>query len=124
MVMGDDSCLESLWVQIPAPYTGWRWYFHTDLPLKLCCLLEKTENKRKRDWGWPIFYKWDLTTKPKFVIGDGLVVSALDFYSNDPSSNPAQDYIFVCITRCLKRTNTKQNRGWGWCICKNHPHVI
>ena len=32
-------------------------YFHIDLLLELYCLFEKTENKRKRGWGWPIFLK-------------------------------------------------------------------
>ena len=37
------------WVRIPARYTGWIWHFvHIDLLLKLYCLFEETENKRKR----------------------------------------------------------------------------
>ena len=28
--------------------------------------------------------------------GGGQVVSVLDFYSNDPSSNPAEAYSFFC----------------------------
>ena len=47
---------ERLCVLILAPYTGWT-FFHIDLLHKLYCLFEKTENKQKRGWGWPIFKK-------------------------------------------------------------------
>ena len=47
---------ERSWVQIPAPYTGWT--FFTLICGKKCIgLFEKTENKRKRGRGWPIFSK-------------------------------------------------------------------
>ena len=48
---------ERLWVQIPAPYTIWTWHFYIDFLLKAYCLFDTTENKRKRDRGWPIFKK-------------------------------------------------------------------
>ena len=35
-------------------------FFHIDLLLKLYCLFEKTENKRKRGRGWPIFRTFHL----------------------------------------------------------------
>ena len=34
-------------------------FFHIDLLLELNCLLKKTENKRKRGWGWPICKKFE-----------------------------------------------------------------
>ena len=49
----DEPCS---WVRIPAPDTGWTWYFFTFICCKNCIVcLKKTENKRKRGWGWPIF---------------------------------------------------------------------
>ena len=45
------------WVRIPSPYTGWTWHFSHWFVVWLYCLFEKTENKRKRGRGWPIFFK-------------------------------------------------------------------
>ena len=43
------------WVRIPVPYTGWT-FFHIKLLLNCVDVcLKKTENKRKRGRGWPIF---------------------------------------------------------------------
>ena len=46
------------WVWIPAPYTGWTWHFSHWFVVKNCIIcLKRTENKRKRGQGWPIFLK-------------------------------------------------------------------
>ena len=47
---------ERLWVRIPAPYTGWRFghFSHWFVVNIVCCLFEKTKNKRRRGRGWPI----------------------------------------------------------------------
>ena len=45
------------WVRILAPDTGWTWHFSHWFVVKIVCLFEKTENKRKRGRGWPIFKK-------------------------------------------------------------------
>ena len=52
-LVGDDSWL----LHNPALYTGWKWHFLHWVVVKLYCLFEKTENKRKRSRGWPIFKK-------------------------------------------------------------------
>ena len=44
---------ERSWARIPTPYTGWT-YEHFLFVIKLYCLFEKTE-KRKRGRGWPNF---------------------------------------------------------------------
>ena len=45
--------------------------------------------------------------------GGGQVVSVLAFYSNNPSSNPAEAYSFSVIL-CLKRTEkNKKEAGVG-----------
>ena len=55
--MGDDSCSSS-WGSIPGTvYWMDMTFLHIDLLLKLYCLFEKTENKRKRGLGWTIFLK-------------------------------------------------------------------
>ena len=49
VVMGEDSCSKGpvYWMDI--------WTFlHIDLLKKMYYLFEKTENKRKRGWSWPI----------------------------------------------------------------------
>ena len=46
MVMGDNSCSERSWVRILALFTGLT-FFLIDFFVKLYCLFEKTENKRK-----------------------------------------------------------------------------
>ena len=45
---------ERLWVRIPALYIGWT-FFTLICCKKNYCFFEKTENKRKRGRGWPIF---------------------------------------------------------------------
>ena len=47
--------------------------------------------------------------------GGGQVVSVLAFYSNDPSSNPAEVYNFS-VKLLLKRTKINKKRGRGWPI--------
>ena len=47
--------------------------------------------------------------------GGGQVVSVLAFYSDDPSSNPAEVYNFS-VKLLLKRTKIKTKRGRGWPI--------
>ena len=55
---GRRLMIQRLWVRIPAPYTGWTWHFFTLICCKNCSnvCLKKTENKRKRGQGWPIFF--------------------------------------------------------------------
>ena len=62
---GRRLMIQSSWVQIPAPYTGWTWHFFTLICCKNCnnVCLKKTENKRKRGRGWPIFRKQFLNNK-------------------------------------------------------------
>ena len=50
-------------------------------------------------------------------LGRGQVVSVVAFYSDDPSSNPAEVYRFDSVN-CLKITENKLERGWGWPIKK------
>ena len=55
---GRKLTFQRLWVWIPAPDTGWTWHFFTLICYKDCIVcLKKTENKRKRGQGWPIFLK-------------------------------------------------------------------
>ena len=55
MVKGDDSCLKVVGSNPGAIY--WMYIFQIAVLKKLYCLFEKTENKLKRDQGWPIFIK-------------------------------------------------------------------
>ena len=55
MVKGDDSCLKVVGSNPGAIY--WMDIFQIALLKKLYCLFAKTENKLKRDQGWPIFIK-------------------------------------------------------------------
>ena len=55
MVMGDDSCSKGhVFESRCRILDGHLDIFHIDLLKKLYCLVEKTENKRKRGRGWPI----------------------------------------------------------------------
>ena len=45
--------------------------------------------------------------------GGGLVVSMLAFYSDDPSSNPADAYIFFCKMLSEKNENKQKEAGVG-----------
>ena len=47
--------------------------------------------------------------------GGGQVVSVLAFYSDDPSSNPAEVYNFS-VKIVIEKNKNKQKRGWGWPI--------
>ena len=47
--------------------------------------------------------------------GGGQVVSVLAFYSDNPSSNPAEVYNFS-IKLLLERTKINKKRGRGWPI--------
>ena len=66
------------WVWIPAPYTGWTWHFFTLICCKNCnnVCLKKTENKRKRGRGWPIFKKRDYR-ESKYEWYDGIAWAQL-----------------------------------------------
>ena len=44
--------------------------------------------------------------------GGGLVVSALAFYSDDPSSNPAEAYSFFCKMFEMNENILKSCRSW------------
>ena len=44
----------------------------------------------------------------------GQVVSVLAFYSDDPSSNPAEAILIVKFV--LEKNENKPKRGWGWPI--------
>ena len=48
MVMGDDSCLSGRWFESLRHRLDGQDIFHNDLLKNLYCLLEKTENERKR----------------------------------------------------------------------------
>ena len=54
--------------------------------------------------------------------GSGQVVSVLTFYSDDPSSNPAEVYSCYSV-HCLKRTIINKNSP-GWPILKQFYQVI
>ena len=45
------------------------------------------------------------------IRGGGQVVSMLAFYSENPSSNPADAYSFFCKILCLKRTKINQKEA-------------
>ena len=47
--------------------------------------------------------------------GGGQVVSVLAFYSDDPSSNPAEAYNFSC-KNVFEKNENKQKRGRGFHI--------
>ena len=47
--------------------------------------------------------------------GGGQVVSVLAFYSDDPSSNPAEVYNFS-VKIVIEKNENKQKRGRGWPI--------
>ena len=55
VVLGGDSRSEGCGFESQCHVLDGHDIFHVDLLLKLYCLFEKTENKRKRVWGWPIF---------------------------------------------------------------------
>ena len=52
--------------------------------------------------------------------GGGLVVSVLAFYSDDPSSNPKEDYIFS-VKGSLKRTNKNKKESAVGPLKKENP---
>ena len=56
MVMGDDSHSKDLGLKSQFHILNGH-FFTLICCKKLYCLLEKTENKRKRGRGWPIFIK-------------------------------------------------------------------
>ena len=72
-------------------------------------------------------YKW------KVGRGDGQVVSVLTVFSNDPSSDPAEAYSFICNTVLEKnknRTNQKPAlahvpvRHWQLCLIDHRSPLI
>ena len=57
-------------------------------------------------------FNYLLVSGTKLGRGGGQDVSVLDFYSDDPSSNPADVYRVFLYNLRLKRTKINK-RGWG-----------
>ena len=56
---------------------------------------------------------WRCTNKSGQGCGGGLVVSVLAFYSDDPSSIPAEVYNFFCKIVVEKNENKQKEAGVG-----------
>ena len=63
---GRRLMFQRLWVRILALYTGWT-FFHIPICCKICNVVRKDENKRKRGRSWPIFFKKTLTNWSSLV---------------------------------------------------------
>ena len=57
-----------------------------------------------------------MTNNDKFIMGNGggLVVSALAFYYNNPSSNPADTYCFSVLFMFAKTENKQKRPGLAY----------
>ena len=56
--------------------------------------------------------------------GGGLVVSVLAFYSDEPSSIPAEVYIFFCKIVVEKNENKQKEAGVGPFFFKKKPSKV
>ena len=72
----------------------------------------------------PLDVNYVCPKKPEQGCGGGLVVSVLAFYSNNPSSIPAEVYIFFCKIVVEKNENKQKEAGVGPIFFKKRRNTL